>query len=237
MRIGIVCEGPTDLHAVESFLEASLRHRGLEAHFVRLQPPTDRTSPSSGWGMVLKWFEQNPPDARIRTYFDGGLFDHGLSAMQCDAMLFQMDADILSDETFRNTIRKRFDRDVDDPDDPIERGQVIRGIIEMAGGFDRLSERDRNRHVVAPAVESTETWCVAVFRNFRFNPELLRGQDLCNAFMTVLHQSEERPVRQFAAINKSPKRRHRFCDRHSGGFERLERQCFHYRTLVESLTT
>ena len=237
MRIGIVCEGPTDLHAVESFLEASLRHRGLEAHFVRLQPPTDRTSPRGGWGMVLKWFEQNPPDARIRTYFDGGLFDHGLSAMQCDVMLLQMDADVLSNETFRNTIRKRFDRDVDDSDDPIERGQVIRGIIEMAGGFGLLSERDWNRHVVAPSVESTETWCVAVFRNLDSDPELLRGQDLRDAFMTVLHQSEGRPVPPFATINKSPKRRRRFCDRHSGGFERLERQCFHYRTLVDSLTT
>ena len=237
MRIGIVCEGPTDLHAVESFLEASLRHRGLEAHFVRLQPLMDRTSPRGGWGMVLKWFEQNPPDARIRAYFDGGLFDHGLSATQCDVMLFQMDADILSDETFRNTIRKRFDRDVDDSDDPIERGQVIRGIIEMAGGFGRLSEHDRNRHVVAPAVESTETWCVAVFRNFKCNPELLRDRDLCDEFMKVLHRSEGRRVQQFANIDKSPERRRRFCDLHSGGFKRLERQCFHYRTLVESLAT
>ena len=187
--------------------------------------------------MVLKWLEQNPPDARIRTYLDGGLFDHGLSAMHCDVMLLQMDADVLSDETFRNTIRKRFDLDVDDPDDPIERGQAIQGIIEVAGDSGRLSERDRNRHIVAPAVESTETWCVAVFRNLDSDPELLRGRDLRDAFMTVLHQSEGRPVQQFATISKSPKRRRRFCDRHSGGFKRLERQCFHYRTLVESLTT
>ena len=72
---------------------------------------------------MFKWFEKNPPDTRIRTYFDGGLFDHGLSAMQC-----------------------------------------------------------------------------------------------------------------FVNIDKSPERRHRFCVRHSGGFERLERQCLHYRALVENLT-
>lgn len=236
MRIGIVCEGATDVHAIECFLKASLRSRGLDARFVRLQPRMDRTSPRGGWTMMFKWFEKNPPDTRIRTYFDGGLFDHGLSAMQCDVMLFQMDVDILSDEAFRNHIRRQFVQDVGDPDDPVERGQAVRGIIEMAGDFGRLSERDLSRHIVAPSVESTETWCVAVFRNLESDPELLRGQDLCNAFMTVLHQSEGRRMQPFANVDKSPERRYRFCDRHSGGFERLERQCFHYRALVESLT-
>lgn len=186
--------------------------------------------------MVLKWFERNPPDTRIKTYFDGGLFDDGLSAMQCDVMLFQMDVDILSDEAFRNRVRRQFGQDVGDPDDPIERGQVVRGIIETAGDFGRLSEHDLNRHVVAPSVESTETWCVAVFQNLENDPELLRGQHLCDAFMTVLHHSENRRIQPFANIDKSPERRRRFCDRHSGGFERLEGQCYHYRDLVESLT-
>ena len=236
MRIGIVCEGATDAHAIECFLEASLRNRGRAAHFVRLQPPMDRTSPRGGWGMVLKWFERNPPNTRIKTYFDGGLFDDNLSAMQCDVMLFQMDADVLSDDAFRNHIRKRFGREVGDPDGSIARGQAILDIIETAGDFGRLSEHGLNRHVAAPSVESTETWCVAVYRNLEFDPELLRGQDLCDAFMTVLHQSEQRRMQHFANIDKSPARRRRFCDRHSGGFERLERQCFHYRALVESLT-
>lgn len=185
MRIGVVCEGATDAHAIECFLGASLRSRGLAAHFVRLQPSMDRTSPSGGWGMVLKWFERNPPDTRIKTYFDGGLFDDGLSAMQCDVMLFQMDVDILSDEAFRNRVRRQFGQDVGDPDDPIERGQVVRGIIETAGDFGRLSEHDLNRHVVAPSVESTETWCVAVFQNLENDPELLRGQHLCDALNRI----------------------------------------------------
>ena len=43
-------------------------------------------------------------------------------------------------------------------------------------------------------------------------------------------------MQPFANVDKSPERRYRFCDRQSGGFERLERQCFHYRALVESLT-
>ena len=236
MRIGIVCEGETDAHAMECFLEASLRSRGLEASFVTLQPRMDRTSPSGGWGMLLKWFEQNPPDTRIRTYFDGGLFDNGLSAKQCDVVTFQMDADVLSDEAFRRHMKRRFGRDIGDPDDPIERGQAIRDIIETAGAFDRLSERDLGRHVVAPSVESTETWCVAAFRHLEFDPELLRGQELCDAFMEALHQSEGRRMQQFVRIDKSPERRCHFCRKHSVGFERLERQCRHYRDLVESLT-
>ena len=236
MRIGIVCEGETDAHAMECFLEASLRSRGLEASFVTLHPRMDRTSPSGGWGTVLKWFEQNPPDTRIRTYFDGGLFDNGLSAKQCDVVTFQMDADVLSDEAFRRHMKQRFDRDIGDPDDPIERGQAIRGIIETAGAFDRLSERDLSRHVVATSVESTETWCVAIFRRIEFDPERLRGQDLCDAFMEALHRSEGRRMQQFVHIDKSPERRRHFCRKHSGGFERLERQCRHYRALVENLT-
>ena len=28
MRIGVVCEGPTDFHAIVCFLHASLSHRG-----------------------------------------------------------------------------------------------------------------------------------------------------------------------------------------------------------------
>ena len=133
-------------------------------------------------------------------------------------------------------MKQEFGLDIGDPDDPIERGQAIRGIIEMAGAFHRLSERDLGRHVVAPSVESTETWCVAAFRRLGFDPELLRGQDLCDAFMEALHRSEGRPMQQFVHIDKSPERRCHFCRKHSVGFERLERQCRHYRALVETLT-
>ena len=38
MRIGIVCEGLTDVHAIVSFLGASLANRGFDPVFVTLQP-------------------------------------------------------------------------------------------------------------------------------------------------------------------------------------------------------
>lgn len=72
MRIGIVCEGATDTHAIVSFLGASLKSRGVGAAFVGLQPNMDRTSPNGGWGLVLMWFEKNPASSRGKTYFGRG---------------------------------------------------------------------------------------------------------------------------------------------------------------------
>ena len=235
MRVGIVCEGATDTHAIMCFLGASLKSRGVNPIFVALQPEMDRTSPLGGWGLVLKWLELNPPIARTRTYFDGGLFDGGLSEKQCDVIVIQIDADNLSDEGFRNYITERFDIDLVEPNDPGDRGNAIRLVIETAGSFVELSEVDQYRHVVAPAVESTETWCVAAFRRLDDDPERLRHQDLCGEFMTALHRSEGRQDQEFVQIDKSPDRRLRFCRTHSVGFGRLEDQCRHYRNLVESL--
>ena len=232
MRIGIVCEGETDVHAIVCFLGASLENRGVKATFVALQPEMDRTSPSGGWGLVFKWLEKNPPRSRTKTFLGGGLFGHGLSTKQCDLIVIQMDADNLSGDAFRIYIKNQFDKDVVDSDGPIERGNEVRSILETVGDFDELVKADRERHVVAPAVESTETWCVAAFERQGNDPELLRGQDLCIAFMEALHRSENRSIREFAEIDKSANRRLRFCRTHSAGVGRLERQCHHYRELV-----
>ena len=237
MRIGIVCEGPTDVHALVCFLHASLTSRGITPNFVRLQPIMDRTNPTEGgWNMVMKWLQHNPPSSRTKTYFDDGLFGGGLSAKTCDVMVFQMDADILPDSHFQDWIRRNLTRDVVNSDDPIERGKEIRTIIEIVGEFGDLSPRHLDGHMVAPAVESTETWCIAAFRRTSSNPELLRGQELCHRFMTVLHQSENRPAQDFVHINKDPHRRRRFCRSHSSsGFGPLEAQCHHYGELVNGL--
>ena len=232
MRIGIVCEGATDAHAITWFLGASLESRGVRAEFITLQPEMDRTSPRGGWGLVLKWLERNPPSSRNKMYFGGGLFGYGLSAYQCDVIVFQMDADNLSDEAFRSHIGNQFGMDVFDSDDPIDRGHEIRSIIEVAGNFNELVEVERERHIVSPAVESTETWCVGAFRRLEEDPELLRGQELCVEFMTALHRSENRPIQVFTQVDKSPDRRSRFCKTHSVGVARLENQCRHYRELV-----
>ena len=236
MRIGVVCEGPTDAPAIVNFLGASLAYRGIRSTFISLQPEDDRTKPpDGGWHAVLNWLRNNPPKSRTDNYLGGGLFDDDLSAKRCDVLVFQVDADILSDRRFRNWTMSNLGYAVTDPHEPVQRGSVIRSIIEIAGDFQVLSPSESKQHVPAPAVESTETWCVAAFRTLVDDPERLRGQRLCQEFMTALHQSEDRPVRQFAQINKSPSRRLRFCKQNSSGFRSLEAQCHHYRELLASV--
>ena len=233
MRVGVVCEGPTDVHAVVCFLEASLANIGISSDFVMLQPEMDRTSPvDGGWNVVLKWLERNPPNSRVKAYFSGGLFDNGLSANQCDVIVFQMDTDILSHSPFQNWIKNNLGHVVVEPRDPIDRGNEIRSIIGIVGGFSELSPVDRHRHIAAPSVESTEAWCIAAFRDQSYDPERLREMDLCREFMAALHQSEARAIQHFSQINKSPNRRLRFCRKQAVGFARLERQCHHYREVT-----
>ena len=236
MRVGVVCEGQTDVHAITSFLEASLTGRGITPTFVEIQPETDRTQPTDGgWGAVLHWLQDNPPQVRIATYFSGGLFGGGLSAKRCDVMVFQMDADILSDTPFQKWTKRHLKHSVVDRIDPVHRGNELRAIIEIAGAFHQLSPDDKRRHIAAPAVESTETWCVAAFQSLSGDPERLTGPDLRDEFMTALHRSENRPVQQFSRIDKQPNRRRRYCTKHAVGVGRVETQCRHYRELVEAL--
>ena len=235
MRVGIVGEGRTDVHAITSFLRASLETRGVNAIFINLQPDMDRTNPQGGWAMVFKWLENNPPSVRIRSYFRGGLFAGDLSEKHCDVIVFQLDSDVLADEGFRNYARSQYGLEVIEPVDPIERGVLMERIIGMACNLEVLSDLDRRCHIIGVAVESTETWCIAAFGRRHDDPEKLSGQDLCDEFMVVLHRSEGRPVQPFLRISKSEDRWVRFCQKHSGGFVGLEAQCYHYRSLVEKL--
>ena len=50
--------------------------------------------------MVVNWLKTNPPEVRVKSYLGGGLFDNEMSAKRCDAIVVQMDSDILSDEPF-----------------------------------------------------------------------------------------------------------------------------------------
>ena len=234
VRIGIVCEGPTDVHAIENFLGASLKDRGIKLKFVYIQPEKDKTRPG-GWSAVLNWLQNNPPKFRTSNYLSGGLFDGDLSAKSCDVLLFQMDTDIIADHSFQNWTRNNLGYQVTSSPSPIQRGNEIRMIIEKAGNFNQLSQDESKRHITAPAVESTEAWCVAVYGRFSGNPERLKGPDLCDEFMTALHLSEGRPVHRFTQPNKSPARRRQFCEKNAGGFRRVETQCHHYRELVASV--
>lgn len=236
MRIGVVCEGPTDTHAIVCFLEASLIRRGIAPVFVPIQPEIDKTRPGDGgWGLVMNWLKKNPPYSRTKTYFGRGLFRDGLSARQCDVMIIQMDADVLSDISFQNWMRNHFQYTVEDSTEPVRRGSEARSILRIVGRFCDLSPDDLARHICAPSVESTETWCIAIRGQLDLDPERLRGWCLLREFMTVLHQSENRRIQIFANLNKDADRRLRYCKKNSDGVLALEDQCFQYRALVASL--
>lgn len=238
MRIGVVCEGPTDAQAIVSFLHASLTDRGITPDFIPIQPDTDNTRPpNGGWGAVLFWLKRNPPRSRTMTYFNGGLFDDDLSAKRCDVLVLQLDTDILSDEGFKNWARKNYNHSVTDVPGPVERGKEITKIIRLVGEFASLTIADLRRHIPAPSVESSETWCIAAFQQHPGDPETLSGIELCREFMTALHRFENRPIEDFVHIDKNPDRRCPFCRTHSSGFARLERQCYHYRILVDTLAS
>ena len=145
MRIGVVCEGVTDFIAIREFTGAALRARGLEVEFVGLQPIPDRTRAEAGWGNLLNWLRRNNPEARVREYFSGGLFANSLSEKQCDAIILQMDADILGEQSFIQNVVDWFNYAPAAPDDPFERGQEIERVLKIAAGLNTLCEEDRNR--------------------------------------------------------------------------------------------
>ena len=192
MRIGVVCVGQTDFIAIEAFLGHSLAQRGITAEFEAIQPEMDKSSAVGGWANVLLWLGNNPPKARVPNLFGGGLFGGNLARPPLDCLLIHLDTDILGDNSFKKFIKNQFGYDASSPKGPIERGQETSDILKLAWREQDMTDADKNRHVPAVSVESTENWCVAAFSARADNFELLSGQCLVDHFMTALEISEGR---------------------------------------------
>lgn len=237
LRVGVICEGPTDYHAIRAFMGVALEVRGVAASFIDIQPDMGRSRPEAGWTKVEWWLRNNRPVQRIRQYFDGGLFQRNMSAKACDVFLIQMDSDVLDDEGFHAFLRGDYGLTLADAHDPEERGLRILQVLDVWGRLDELTEVDRKRHVAAPAVEATETWCVAAFDKRHRDPEALRGDDLLQAFMMALDGSEGRAQQIYAEPDKQPRRRKTFCDKHAAkGAERIVATCPHFARAVDQLS-
>lgn len=237
MRIGVVCEGPTDFHAIVSFFGHSLQSDGIAADFIPLQPKLDNTSAEGGWGNVLLWLINNPPASRVQQYFGGGLFEGGLGFDPLSCLLIHLDSDILSDGPFCEFVQTKFQKDVANPVAAGQRANEITSIICKAARLAEMSNADKERHVLAPAVESTEAWCVAAFTMPPDDFESLASQQLTDAFMCALERSEGNEASPpYAKINKSTKRRKRFCERHAASSDRVLRSCAQFRSTYETLT-
>lgn len=235
MRVGVVCEGPTDYHAISFFFKSALANSGVEAKFFPIQPHMDNTKPEAGWGNVLLWLKNKPPFSRVQQYFCGGLFGGPSSTEPFDCIVIHLDSDILAEESFCTYIRVTYGYEVASPVASHDRANEIRQVINLVAKFDALTDADKKRHVMAVAVESTEAWCVAVFKMPVQNAETLTGQALIDEFMCALEKSEGKdPNPPYASINKTIKRRKRFCEKHHATSNRIVQACEQFsRTLQE----
>ena len=236
MRIGVVCEGPTDYCAITSFFGHSMPSAGFPVDFVPLQPDPDATSHEGGWTKVLSWLEDHPPGNRIQVYFTEGLFAGGLAQEPLDGILIQMDSDILGDDSFGARVARQFDHNVANPAAAEQRAEEVRQVLSLAARLNEMTDADVLRHVLAPAVESTETWCVAAFSPHLSDLENLSGLDLANEFMCALEKSESRQLKpSYANPDKRPDRRLRFCEGYARHSDRIIAGCPRFRESHERL--
>ena len=236
MRVGVVCEGPTDFIAIKAFFCHSLAHHKIAAEFVAIQPEKDKSSPKGGWSNVLHWLIRNPPEARIQEFFKGGLFAGENAQPPFDCLLIHLDTDILGDKSFENFIAKNFGYHTKTPKGPVDRAREISDILKLAWRDQNMTKVDKERHVPAVSVESTENWCVAAYSAKPCNFELLSGQDLVDQFMSVLEEFERRqPKTSYAKISKNIKRREDFCDGQKSNSRRISLGCHHFQLILERL--
>lgn len=236
MRVGVICEGPTDFIAIREFLASCAERCGAEVEFLSILPDMDETRKNGGWSLLLVWLHENGPDARTTRYFGGGLFDEGLSSKKCDAIIIQLDADILGDEAFQRFALERYGFTIENPEVPADRGREVIRVLDAAARTQELTEADRSRHLLAPAVEATETWCLAAFERREDNPEELREARLTQEFMSALERSEGRvPEDEYASPDKNVVRREKFCKRHREGSRRIRASCTHFDVVAQAI--
>lgn len=209
MRIGVICEGQTDFWAIKSFLGKTLE---VDVTFVDLQPDMDRTQAPAGWGNLSRWFGASSPIERCRRYFGGGLFEDELDAKACDFFVVQMDTDHISDQSFRSYNKEHHGIVVTG-----EQGKEYEEAVRVLGkwaGLENLTEVDVRRHIMAPAIPSTESWCVAAFEWCDDDPDLLPNHELVDRFMRCLHKFEGRQpqVAPYTTIDKDILRRKKYCE-------------------------
>jgi len=156
-KIRIIAEGITDQLVIGELASAYFSREkipGIDIEFIAEQPTADKTS-GGGWEMVYKWCLSNSRQEREAAYFGSGLFAGDMDAMACDALLIHMDSDIckeIGDKTSITPIPE-------ETDSAAARGLFIRRVLK--DWLQLTNEPNSNKHIVAPAVESIESWLVA----------------------------------------------------------------------------
>lgn len=211
MRIGVVCEGQTDFLAIKIFLEREFVGLGKSVIFDMIQPAYDNSLPS-GWPQVLLWLENNELPFRSALYLKGdSLFAVEDDDAKYDALLFQIDSDIIGEASFEAFVKKRSIL-YTPPLNNFGRGNAIRHVLLSISGHASDAVSLRHKEVMALIVESSEAWVLAA-ENIANNPEELIGQPLINEFgALVARSSGQAPKADYSSINKTTKTRERICN-------------------------
>ncbi|WPB58630.1 hypothetical protein [Xylophilus sp. GOD-11R] len=214
MKIGVICEGLTDFHAINHYLGAELHNAGIQATFISVQPNADNTS-GGGWGNVLGWLDGNPLKERD-PLFEQGLFANSRRLSGLDSILIHLDTDILPDQSFVKNLKDR-GYVFGSPQSSAAKCTELTALIHYISLPNDASPRMKNRHIPAPIAESSEAWCVAVDTLFNGSAEALAGQALANAFGTALARYKNiSPQTTYKNINKSLKTREDYCKNTKG---------------------
>lgn len=239
MKIGVICEGPTDFVAIEAFFGHALGELGIKASFIDIQPKMDRSSPKGGWGKVLRWLDRNQIQKRRMKYFLSGPFENSTTKV-LDCLLIHMDTDVLDKIEFQNCVQKNYPGiNIKNPvpHEPAARSKEIEKVFLVAGWHQsNMSEDELRRHISLPAVESTEAWCLAAHSNVYEDFELVSGQDLKNRFMSALSLAEgQKPKTHYNKIDKNIERRKFFCEKYAHCSQNIIHGCTQFRNALTKI--
>lgn len=212
MRIGVVCEGPTDFVVMRSFFAKDLRKDFGPIDFQIIQPALDNTLPG-GWSQVLYWLENNPPENRSSLYLKGqSLFLRENEDVKFDALIFQIDTDIIGEEGFEKFCRDR-GLTASKPVEPDRRADLIRGILVSISSRSSIGEAIGASEVPIAIVEACETWVVAAGIS-DCNAEAMTAEETRNNFGKVFARlSGQKERKSYKNINKNVKSRKRICSK------------------------
>lgn len=167
VRVGLVAEGPTDLIIIKSLLGAVIDDFSpkITVDFLDLQPSRSRSiagsSEDGGWRNVHAWCERHPPSERAQDFFSGSAFEGELDGFFCDILVIHIDADICkifraAGDPKRLPPLPSLKIPANDPK------RMLTYSTKVLEHWLDISHPDSaaDRHVLAPAVEHTESWVV-----------------------------------------------------------------------------
>lgn len=235
VRIGIVAEGPSDLVVIRTLLGKYFQIKGIpnvELSFVNLQPHIDNTSKSGysegGWLMVYKWCLANPPQLRNSIFFEKPIFAGDMDAFHVAGIVVHIDADICSElsDLFPGKELPA------NPCAPEIRGEYVKSALASWLWSDG-GEID-GRHILCPAVESTEAWLVAGLSD-EANPEAIEDVQRLLAQLDYSVVKGKVPPEKIKKPNKKIENYRNIAAVASIEVERIAERCKHFRDVATQL--